>query len=75
MTMRKNIGLLLTFLFVPPGWEFRYIDGNRILALHDGEFFTFPEAYEKGYLSDMDISVIHEKFRDVHEGKYIQEIL
>ncbi|MBE6540879.1 MAG: hypothetical protein E7672_00305 [Ruminococcaceae bacterium] len=57
------------------GWEFRYIDGNRIIVLYEGEFYTLSEAYEKGYLTDSDLSTIHEKFREMHEEMYMQEIL
>jgi len=35
-----------------------YGDGNRILVLYNGDFYTLPEAYTAGYLTDEDLTVI-----------------
>ena len=35
-----------------------YYDGNRILVLYEGDFYTLTEAYEAGYLTRDDISDI-----------------
>ena len=35
-----------------------YYDGNRILVLYEGDFYTLTEAYEAGYLTIDDISNI-----------------
>ena len=40
------------------GRTFNYVDGNRIVVLYDGVFYTLPEAYEKGYLTTEDIYAI-----------------
>lgn len=35
-----------------------YGDGNRILVLYNGEFYTLPEAYTAGYLTAEDLDTI-----------------
>ena len=40
------------------GYAFRYYDGNRIVILYDGEFYSLPEAYENGYLTESDIYTV-----------------
>lgn len=35
-----------------------YGDGNRILVLYNGEFYTLPEAYAAGLLTDEDVATI-----------------
>ena len=35
-----------------------YIDGNRIAVLYDGVFYTLPEAYNNGYLTEADLTEI-----------------
>lgn len=39
-------------------YTFRYHNGNRIVVLYDGEFYTLPEAYESGYLTLTDIHTV-----------------
>ena len=36
-------------------YGFQYYDGNRIVVLYEGEFYTLPEAYENGYITDADL--------------------
>ena len=42
-----------------------YGDGNRILVLFSGEFYTLPAAYAAGYLTDADLETIAK----LHEGR------
>lgn len=42
-----------------------YGDGNRILVLFSGEFYTLPEAYTAGLLTDADLAAIAK----LHEGR------
>ena len=41
-----------------------YGDGNRILVLYNGEFYTLPEAYAAGYITEEDLAIIS----DLHRG-------
>lgn len=40
------------------GYTIRYADGNRIVILYDGEFYSLSEAYDNGYLTEADIFTI-----------------
>lgn len=55
------------------GCEFLYGNGNRLQVLVDGKFYTLPEAYGNGYLTDADISAVYEKYRAAHAGAYENE--
>ena len=39
-------------------FSFDYVNGNRIIVLYDGEFYTLGEAYEKEYISGNDLRSI-----------------
>jgi hypothetical protein len=43
---------------------FQYYDSDRITVLYDGVFYTLPEAYQYGFISADDLSVIAE----LHNG-------
>ncbi len=55
-----------TWIEMIDNYDIQYNDGNRIIVLYDGAFYTLTEAYEKGYLSEADIVDI----RDKHQKKY-----
>ena len=38
----------------------QYYNGNRIVVLYDDEFYTLTEAYNEGYITSEDLSVIAE---------------
>ena len=48
----------------------RYKDGNRIQVYHNRAFYTLPEAYENGYLSDSDLADIENLQRRYYEYLY-----
>ena len=45
-------------------FKFSYGDGNRIVILYDGEFYTLGEAYENGSLTKEDIREIYNIYYD-----------
>ena len=55
------------------GVSIHYGNGNRILALYDGEFYTLSRAYELGYLTLEDIGDINEKHREFCPYLYLCE--
>ncbi|MBO5411539.1 MAG: hypothetical protein J6A38_00425 [Clostridia bacterium] len=40
------------------GYDFHYSNGNYICVLYQGEFYTLPQAYANGYLTEMNIADI-----------------
>ena len=46
------------------GVVIHYSNGNRIIVLYEGEFYTLTEAYNNGYLSAEDLAVISEKHKE-----------
>ncbi|MBQ7922463.1 MAG: hypothetical protein IJ325_07795 [Clostridia bacterium] len=52
------------------GMDFMYGDGNRLLVLKDGTFYTLTEAYDKGVLSKESIGNLFWKFFFQHPGLY-----
>ena len=48
----------------------RYNNGNRILVYGNGHFYTLPEAYEDGLLSDSDLADIENIQRRYYESLY-----
>lgn len=48
----------------------RYKDGNRIQVYHNRAFYTLPEAYENGYLSDSDLADIENLQRRYYDYLY-----
>ena len=51
-------------------FNIRYNNGNRILVLYNGAFFTLTEAYDKGYLTNQDMADIENAHRQYYEYLY-----
>lgn len=47
-----------------------YSNGNRIIVLYEGEFYTLTEAYSNGYISAEDLTVINEKHKEFNPYLY-----
>ena len=48
----------------------RYNNGNRIIVLYEGDFYTLTAAYENGYLSSNDLEVISELQKEFYPFLY-----
>ena len=44
----------------------RYYNGNRILVLYEGEFYTLTDAYNNGYITAEDLTDIAAKHMEFH---------
>ena len=44
----------------------RYCNGNRILVLYEGEFYTLTDAYNNGYITAEDLTDIAAKHMEFH---------
>lgn len=44
----------------------RYYNGNRILVLYEGEFYTLTDAYNNGYITTEDLTDIAAKHMEFH---------
>ncbi len=49
------------------GYDFNYLDGNRIRVLYGNEFYTLTAAYENGYLTKENIKDISNKQTNVQK--------
>ncbi len=52
------------------GCRFQYGDGNRVTVLYDGNFYSLPEAHEKGYLTKESIEKIFLSYFSNHSSAY-----
>ena len=52
------------------GMDFMYGDGNRLLVLKDGAFYTLTDAYDKGVLTKESIENLFWRFFFQHSGLY-----
>lgn len=52
------------------GIDFMYGDGNRLLVLKDGAFYTLTDAYDRGVLSKESIENLFWRFFFQHSGLY-----
>jgi len=52
------------------GYQFIYRDGNRITVLYNEVFCTLPEAFEKGIMTEEDISAVFELYFDKNSYLY-----
>ena len=48
----------------------RYKNGNRILVLYNGEFYTLTDAYNNGFITAEDLAHISAKHMEYHPGLY-----
>ena len=55
------------------GCRFVYGDGNRLQVLYDGAFYTLPEAYAKGCLTEENIEQLFWRYYFRHSGMYTEE--
>ena len=51
-------------------FNIRYNNGNRILVLYNGAFFTLTDAYTKGHLTNQDMANIENVHRSYYEFLY-----